>query len=181
MHMIRSSFVAAVFGLITLGAGAALAGPAQKHPFGEVAKATSTTRTVTIIMKDNLYEPETVAVKAGETVRFVIVNKGDLLHEFALGQPNDHAKHQDMMKMMMDHGMITATGINKDMMKMDHAKMGMAAHDHGPETGSVLVEPGKQAELVWKFSKAIELEFACTIPGHYEAGMVGKLDFSGGW
>jgi uncharacterized cupredoxin-like copper-binding protein len=179
--MIRPSFVAAVFGLITLGAGTVLASPAQKHPFGEVAKATPTTRTVTIVMKDNLYEPETVAVKAGETVRFVVVNKGDFLHEFALGRPNDHAKHQEMMKTMMDHGMITATGINKDMMKMDHGKMGMAAHDHGPETGSILVEPGQTAELVWKFTKAMELEFACTVPGHYEAGMVGKFDFKGGW
>lgn len=180
MNTTHTVFAAAV-GVYFLGAVSALAGPAQSFPFGQAVKAGPSTRTVTIVMKDNLYEPESVAIKAGETIRFVIVNKGDFLHEFALGQPNDHAKHQEMMKTMMDHGMITETGINREMMKMDHSKMGMGAHDHGPETGSVLVEPGKQAELTWKFTKAMTLEFACTIPGHYEAGMVGKIDFNGGW
>ena len=42
---------------------------------------------------------------------------------------------------------------------------------------SVLVEPGKTKELVWKFTKNAELEFACNMPGHYEAGMVGNIDF----
>jgi uncharacterized cupredoxin-like copper-binding protein len=37
------------------------------------------------------------------------------------------------------------------------------------------VEPGKTGELVWRFSKAGEFEFACLIPGHREAGMVGKI------
>jgi uncharacterized cupredoxin-like copper-binding protein len=177
MTITRNVF-AAVLGVSILGpAYAALGAAPQSFPFGQAAKAGPGTRTVTITMKDNVYEPETVAIKAGETVRFVIVNKGDFLHEFALGQPNDHAKHQDMMKMMMDHGMITATGINHVAMKMDHSKMGMGAHAHGPESGSVLVEPGKQAELTWKFTKAMKVEFACTIPGHYESGMVGNLEF----
>ena len=176
-----STVLAAAIGFSALAVAAAQAGPAQNFPFGQAVKAGAGTRTVTITMKDNVYEPEAVGVKAGETVRFVIVNKGDFLHEFALGQPNDHAKHQDMMKMMMDHGMITTTGINHDAMKMDHGKMGMGAHMHGPESASVLVEPGKQAELTWKFTKPMTLEFACTIPGHYEAGMVGKVDFNGGW
>ena len=176
MNTIRNVF-AAVSSLAFLWTGfAAEAGPAQSFPFGQAVKATPATRTVTITMKDNVFEPETVAVKPGETVRFVVVNKGDFLHEFALGQPNDHAKHQEMMKTMMDHGMITPTGINHEMMKMDHSKMGMGAHAHGPESGSVLVEPGKQAELTWKFTKAMTVEFACTVPGHYESGMVGTID-----
>ena len=169
-------FLSAVLGVSFLAGGFAVqAGPAQSFPFGHAAKAGTGTRTVTIVMKDNLYEPEAVAVKAGETVRFVIVNKGDFLHEFALGQPNDHAKHQEMMKTMMDHGMITATGINHKAMKMDHGSMG--AHAHGPESGSVLVEPGKKAELTWTFTKPMTVEFACTIPGHYESGMVDKINF----
>lgn len=177
MTITRDVFTA-VLGLSILGAAsAALAAPAESFPFGQAAKAGPGTRTVTITMKDNHYEPESVAIKTGETVRFVIVNKGDFLHEFALGQPNDHAKHQEMMKTMMDHGMITAIGINREAMKMDHSKMGMGAHAHGPESGSVLVEPGKSAELTWKFTKAMKVEFACTIPGHYESGMVGNLEF----
>ncbi len=173
-----STVLAAAIGFSALAVAAAQAGPAQSFPFGQAVKAGAGTRTVTITMKDNVYEPEAVAVKAGETVRFVIVNKGDFLHEFALGQPNDHAKHQDMMKTMMDHGMITLTGVNREAMKMD---MGPGGHAHGPESASVLVEPGKQAELTWKFTKPMTLEFACTIPGHYESGMIGKIDFNGGW
>lgn len=153
----------------------------EKHkamPFGEAAHASRNTRVVNITLKDNFFEPEAVSVRAGETVRFVITNKGDFLHEFALGRPEDHAEHSAMMEMMLKHGMITPTAINQEMMKMDHSKMGMPAHDHGPQTGSVLVEPGKTAEITWKFTRAMNVEFACTVPGHYEAGMVGKINFT---
>ena len=144
------------------------------QPFGQAAPPAQAKRTITITMKDNEYEPKSVSVKAGEVVRFVLVNKGDLLHEFAVGRPQDHAEHQKMMAMMLDHGMITPTAIDHSKMKMDH---GGGAHQHGPETGSVLVEPGKRAELTWKFPQAMTLQFACTSPGHYEAGMVGRFDF----
>jgi uncharacterized cupredoxin-like copper-binding protein len=150
----------------------------KKLPFGEAVHAARNTRSVTITVKDNYYEPESVTIRAGETVRFIIVNKGELLHEFALGRPNDHVEHQKMMEQMFAHGMITATAVNTELMKMDHSKMGMPAHEHGPETGSILVEPGKTGELTWKFNQAMTLEFACTIPGHYEAGMVGKFQFA---
>jgi len=58
---------------------------------------------------------------------------------------------------------------------MGHGDMGGMKHD---DPNSVLVEPGKTAELTWTFSKAGALEFACNIPGHYQAGMVGKLTVS---
>ena len=29
--------------------------------------------------------------------------------------------------------------------------------------------------LIWKFTKSGEFEFACLIPGHYEAGMHGTI------
>ena len=79
-----------------------------------------------------------------------------------------------MMAMMVDHGMLTATGINKDMANMDHSAMGMGHMDH-KDANSILVEPGKTGELVWTFGEATALEFACNVPGHYEAGMVGKI------
>jgi uncharacterized cupredoxin-like copper-binding protein len=141
-------------------------------PFGEAAPASQAKRTITITLKDNLYEPKSVTVKAGEVVRFVLINKGELLHEFAVGRPEDHAEHQKMMAMMMDHGMITPTKIDQEKMKMP-----MGGHDHGPTSGSILVEPGKRGELTWKFTQATTLQFACTIPGHYESGMVGEFRF----
>lgn len=145
---------------------------------GEPAKATASTRTVQVKLIDNAFEPETIRVKAGETVRFVITNTGQLLHEFNIGTAAMHAEHQKEMAMMAEHGMITATGIDQQRMKMDHSNMpGGHAMKHD-DPNSVLVAPGEKKELVWKFTKATELEFACNVPGHYEAGMVGKVEFT---
>ncbi len=176
-------------GAILLGAaalaalpGVALADAGHSHggaAIGEPGKASAKTRTVEVTLGDSYYEPESVRVKAGETVRFVLTNEGELLHEFNIGTAAMHAEHQKEMAMMVDHGMLTATGVDEKMMNMDHS--GMAGMDHGgmkhDDPNSVLVEPGKTKELVWKFPKAAELEFACNMPGHYEAGMVGKVDF----
>lgn len=140
---------------------------------GEPAKATGTTRTVMIKLIDNAYEPESVQVKAGETVRFVLTNTGQLLHEFNIGTAPMHAEHQKEMAMMVEHGMLTPTGVNQQMMKMD---MGGQSMNHD-DPNSVLVAPGEKKEIVWKFTKAVDLEFACNIPGHYESGMVGKVQF----
>ncbi len=72
--------------------------------------------------------------------------------------------------------MLTATGVNHEMMKMDHSKMGLPEMKHD-DPNTVLVEPGKTAELVWKFTQDTTLEFACNMPGHYESGMAGKIQF----
>jgi uncharacterized cupredoxin-like copper-binding protein len=42
-------------------------------------------------MNDMSFTPKAIEVKAGETVRFVLVNKGQLLHEFNLGDAAMHA------------------------------------------------------------------------------------------
>jgi uncharacterized cupredoxin-like copper-binding protein len=91
-----------------------------------------------------------------------------------------HADHQKEMAMMMEHGMLTPTGINQEMMKMDHSQMpGMQGHSmKHDDPNSVLIGPGETKELVWKFTKTGALEFACNIPGHYESGMVGKIQFA---
>jgi uncharacterized cupredoxin-like copper-binding protein len=85
-----------------------------------------------------------------------------------------HAEHQEMMTMMMEHGMLTPTGIDHDMMNMDHSSMGMPDHKHD-DPNSILVEPGETQELVWKFAEATGLEFACNVPGHYDSGMMGDV------
>lgn len=144
---------------------------------GEPGKATANTRTIQIKLIDNAFEPETVTVKAGETVRFVLTNTGQLLHEFNLGTAAMHAEHQKEMAMMAQHGMFTATGVDHKMMKMDHGNMPGTDMKHD-DPNTVLVAPGEKKELVWKFSKPVVLEFACNIPGHYESGMVGKVEFN---
>lgn len=127
-------------------------------------------RVIRVEMIDNAFSVKNVAVKAGETIRFVIVNKGTLLHEFNLNTSQEHAEHRPMMAMMMEHGMITADKVVSTSMAMpDGSKM---SHT---EPNSVLVEPGKTAEISWKFGKAGTLEIACNIPGHAESGMVAPV------
>jgi len=144
------------------------------YDFGQPAPAAKATRNVEVVMGDMSFAPKAIDIKAGETVRFVLVNKGRLLHEFNLGDAAMHARHQQEMLQMQQGGMKAMDHGN--MAGMDHGKM-----DHGmkhDDPNSVLVEPGKTAELTWTFSKATGLEFACNIPGHYQAGMVGKLTVS---
>ncbi|MFJ2467694.1 plastocyanin/azurin family copper-binding protein [Pseudomonas sp. NPDC087615] len=155
------------------------AASAHTYAFGEPAPAAKATRSIEVVMADLSFDPKTIQVKAGETVRFVLVNKGQLLHEFNLGDAAMHAKHQQEMLQMQQSGMLTPTGMKEmshDMAGMDHGAMSHGMKHDDPN--SVLVEPGKTAELTWTFSKATRLEFACNIPGHYQAGMVGKLTVS---
>jgi len=133
-----------------------------------------------VVMGDMSFDPKTIEVKAGETVRFVLVNKGQLLHEFNLGDAAMHAAHQQEMLKMQQNGMLTPTAM-KDVDHGSMAGMNQGSMDHGmkhDDPNSVLVPPGKTAELTWTFTKATNLEFACNIPGHYQAGMVGKLTVS---
>ena len=139
---------------------------------GEPGKASEATRTLNIDMTDNRYSNEKITVKAGETIRFVIRNKGELVHEFNIGTPGMHKVHQKEMMMMVDHGVLEADKINHDKMKMD---MGGGKTMEHNDPNSVLLEPGKSGEIVWKFSKAGTFEIACNVPGHYDAGMVGEL------
>ncbi|TBN48057.1 plastocyanin/azurin family copper-binding protein [Pseudomonas sp. BGI-2] len=152
------------------------ASPAHTYDFGQPAPAAKATRSVEVVMGDMSFTPKAIDIKAGETVRLVLVNNGQLLHEFNLGDAAMHARHQQEMMKMQQSGMLTPTG----MKEMDHGSM--AGMDHGmmkhDDPNSVLVEPGKTAELTWTFTKATNLEFACNIPGHYQAGMVGKLTVS---
>ncbi|KOX98933.1 copper-resistant cuproprotein CopI [Pseudomonas nunensis] len=151
------------------------ASPAQTYDFGQPAPAAKASRSVEVVMGDMSFDPKAIDIKAGETIRFVLVNKGQLLHEFNLGDAAMHAAHQQEMLKMQQSGMLTPTA----MKEMDHGSM--AGMDHGmkhDDPNSVLVPPGKTAELTWTFSKATQLEFACNIPGHYQAGMVGKLTVS---
>lgn len=153
-----------------------LASPAETFAFGEAAPAAKATRTVEVVLQDISFSPKAIDVKAGETVRFVLVNKGQLLHEFNIGDAAMHAAHQQEMLKMQASGMLTASGMGKmDHSAMGHGDMGGMKHD---DPNSVLVEPGKTAELTWTFTQATGLEFACNIPGHYQAGMVGKLTVS---
>ncbi|OSQ37482.1 copper-binding protein [Thalassospira mesophila] len=139
---------------------------------GAPGKMSDVHRTIKITMEDNFYDKEKIVVRSGETVRFLIENKGEFVHEFNIGTAAMHADHQKEMLIMMEHGALEADKINMSMMKMDMGNGMTMNHD---DPNSVLLEPGKTAEIIWTFPKEAELEFACNVPGHYESGMMGKI------
>jgi uncharacterized cupredoxin-like copper-binding protein len=178
-----SKITAIAIASATIALGATQAWAAGSHGTGHGAKidigmagnAADATRTIEINMLDNFYDPESISIKEGETVRFIIKNSGDFVHEFNLGTASMHAAHQKEMMTMVEHGVLEADKINHDMMKMD---MGGGKTMEHNDPNSVLLEPGKSGEVVWTFTKAAKIEFACNVPGHYDAGMMGNVQFS---
>ena len=169
------SALAMSISVTALGAGAHGGGHGQDAKNGEPGKASDASRSITVEMYDNYYEPEAIEVTPGETVRFVVENKGNLVHEFNIGTPDMHEAHQKEMMMMVEHGIIQGGKLNHDMMEMDMGNGQTMKHD---DPNSVLLEPGESKEVVWKFSDKGNIEFACNVPGHYQAGMYGEVNFN---
>ncbi|MDX1430847.1 MAG: plastocyanin/azurin family copper-binding protein [Gammaproteobacteria bacterium] len=118
-------------------------------------------------MTDIRFDPASIRIEPGETVRFVLHNRGDLVHEFNIGTAHMHDEHQAQMLELMKSGALTTTEIRRG--------DGHMGHDHA---NSVLLEPGESGELIWRFAgPSDELEFACNVPGHYRAGMHGPFRF----
>ena len=175
--LFRSFLVAAATILLsatTFAAGTHGGGHDHGAASGEPGKASEASRTITVEMYDNYYEPESIIVSPGETVRFVVENKGNLVHEFNIGTPEMHEGHQEEMMMMVEHGVIQGGKLNHDMMSMDMGNGKTMKHD---DPNSVLLEPGQSKEVVWKFTEKGDIEFACNVPGHYQAGMYGDVNF----
>ena len=140
---------------------------------GMQGKKESVDRTIKVSMYDNYYQPNKFEIKKGETIKFIVQNKGELVHEFNIATKKMHLKHQPEMLMMVENEIILADKIDKKkMMKMSKKNPSMA-HKH---SNSVLLSPGESAELIWKFSNTAVLEAACNVPGHYEVGMVAKIE-----
>ncbi len=153
---------------LTLGAGGAVYAHGDKHPgkskaaqpisteetaFGRQGDAKKVDRTIEISMTDNMrFTPASLTVKQGETIRFVVKNTGQMMHEMVLGTMDELKTHGEMMK--------------------QHPGM---EHD---EPYQAHVAAGKKEEMIWQFTKPGEFHYACLIPGHFEAGMVGKITVS---
>ena len=157
---------------------AAFAHGEEKHAtdVGQKGDPVKVSRTIEVSMTDNAFEPSSMAVKAGETIRFVVRNDGELVHEFNIGTGKMHEAHREEMMQMMDMGMLEADRINHD--RMGHGSGGMMMKHDDPN--SVLLEPQQTAELIWMFPERANLQFACNVPGHYEDGMVGEFRIDGG-
>lgn len=144
---------------LAVSVSAAMAGPgAPGHSHaafsaGEPGNPKRPARTVLITMREGdgkmMFVPDRLEVKRGEQVRFVITNSGELDHEFIVASTDDNLKHYEEMKK------------NPEM-----------EHD---DPNAKRLAPKKKTELVWRFTKAGQFEYACLIPGHREAGMTGII------
>ena len=161
MQMIRALAVAAIIAFpgAVWAHGESDAGkhaqPVRKEqkPWGIAGEAKAARRSIEIRMTDNMrFAPDLLSVRQGETVRLVIRNDGRMLHEFVMGTKRELDEHATLMVKFPD---------------MEHDEPYMA---HVP--------PGKSAQIVWTFNRAGHFDFACLIAGHYQAGMVGKINVS---
>ena len=120
---------------------------------GKPGVAAKATRTVKVDMTDAMrFTPASIGVKQNETVRLVVTNSGKLKHELVLGTEKELKEHYELMKK------------NPEM-----------EHD---EPNMVTLAPGKTGEIVWQFTRAGKVDFACLQPGHYDAGMKGAVSVS---
>lgn len=118
---------------------------------GKPGVAANVTRTVNVDMTDDMrFHTSKIAVKQGETIRFVAKNSGQVKHEMVLGTAKELKEHYEVMKKNPE---------------MEHADENM-----------VTVAPGKSGEIIWHFTQAGKVDFACLQPGHYDAGMKGSVD-----
>jgi len=130
-------------------------------------------RIIKVSMYDNYYQPNKFNIKKNETIKFVVENKGQLVHEFNIATKEMHLKHQPEMMMMVENEILLADKIDKKKMKEMSKKNPAMAHSH---SNSVLLSPGEKVELIWKFSNSVNIEVACNVPGHYDVGMIAKIN-----
>ena len=130
-------------------------------------------RVIKVIMYDNYYNPSSFQINAGETIKFEVENAGELVHEFNIANKMMHMKHQPEMEKMVENEILFADSIDKDKMKK-MAKMDESmGHSH---SNSVLLEPKQKGDIICKFDNAVNIEIACNVPGHYQVGMIAKVD-----
>ncbi|MDB5874718.1 MAG: plastocyanin [Ramlibacter sp.] len=125
-------------------------GHKQQEPWGIAGDASAVKRTIRITMDDSMrFRPDTLQLKQGEVVKFIVANAGKLEHEMVIGTRKALAEHA--------------------------AQMAKSAHMAHEQPFMVKVPGGKSGEFIWNFNRAGEFDFACLVAGHYQAGMVGKV------
>ena len=140
---------------------------------GTKGKESEVNRVIVVKMFDNYYEPNSFDISRGETIKFKVINSGELVHEFNIANAMMHKKHMPEMQKMVDNEILLPDSIDKDKMKKMAKLDKSMGHSH---SNSVLLEPNQTGEIIWKFVDAVNIEIACNVPGHYEAGMIAKAN-----
>jgi uncharacterized cupredoxin-like copper-binding protein len=157
-RVLIATAVAALTVTTALAAGKHAGGHEEGMAIGQPAGEAKPKRTINVVMKDKsdggmVFEPSTIAVRQGETIRLKFLNRGEQDHEFVMDTHEAVMEHKEVM-----------------------AKFPEMEHD---DPNAVRLKAGERGEILWTFVNAGEFSFACLIPGHYEAGMKGALKVSG--
>ena len=148
---------------------------ASMNMIGKKGDPAEVSKVIKVKMYDNYYEPSEFKIKKNQTIKFVIFNHGEFVHEFNIATKEMHLKHQPEMMRMVENEILLADRIDKKKMNEFSKKDNSMRHSH---SNSVLIEPNQSAEIIWKFNTEAELEAACNVPGHYEVGMIAKINNS---
>ena len=95
------------------------------------------------------FAPARIEVRQGEQIQFVLRNGGELEHELVIGTVEANREHAEAMAAHPD---------------MEHE-----------DPNAKRLRPKTSGVLRWQFTQAGAFEYACLIPGHREAGMVGTV------
>ena len=140
---------------------------------GEKGDPAEVSKVILVKMYDNYYEPNKFEIKKNQTIKFIVYNYGELVHEFSIATKEMHLKHQPEMMKMVENEILLVDRIDKKKMKEISKKDYSMSHSH---SNSLLLEPDQNGEIIWKFNTNTDIEIACNVPGHYEAGMIAKID-----
>jgi uncharacterized cupredoxin-like copper-binding protein len=122
----------------------------EEQAFGREGDPKKATRTIKVDMRDTMrFDPAALTVRRGEVVRFEVKNSGKTMHELVLGTLQELKEHAELMR--------KHPGMEHDEPYMAH------------------VAPGRTERIVWQFTKPGEFYYGCLIPGHFEAGMMGRI------
>ncbi len=133
------------------GAHHAPTGSPEQMAWGIAGRPGEVTRTISVQMSDDMkFAPNRLSIRLGETIRFEVRNRGKVMHEMVIGDPKTLKEHAELMKKHPN---------------MEHDEPYMAH-----------VSPGKRGDLIWTFNREGRFQFACLVPGHFEAGMFGEIE-----
>lgn len=148
---LTTSVAVSLLATAAMAAGNHAGGHGETDAIGKPGKASNVTRTINVDMTDAMrFTPASIDAKQGETIKFIVKNSGKIKHEMTLGSMKDLKEHAELMK--KHPGMV---------------------HDE-PNTASLA--PGKTGEIIWQFTTAGKVDFACLEAGHFDAGMKGAIN-----
>jgi len=126
---------------------------AMEAAYGRPGDSAKGGRVIQVVMTETdsgmAFTPARIEIRQGEQVQLVLRNGGELAHELVIGTIEANRRHAGEMASRPD-----------------------MAHE---DPNAKRLRPKTSGVLRWQFTQAGTFEYACLIPGHREAGMVGTV------